>query len=395
MTSLNPFRLERFFAKYEFNTKYLMCVSDPESLTIKELFELTGDSQALWEEFGKLPLCYTESSGHPELRQLIANLHNPEKISAKNVLVHTGAEEVILTAFSTLVNAEDHIICVTPCYQSSVEIPKTRGCEIDEWSVELKDGKYILDFDKLEALIKPNTKLVAINSPHNPTGLHFTKEDQDKLIKILEPKGIILIADEVNRCSEHDLSYRIPSFADVYENTVSIGVMSKSYGLPGIRIGWAASQRLDILNEMATMKDYTTICNPAPSEFLAIVGLKYSDKLLNRLLPIYHQNLGLLDEFFANHKDKFEWIRPKAGIVTFVKLNAAYWNDKLPGDGPLADRFSKDLLDKVQVLVAPGSQFDALDNGNWNEHFRLGYGRKNLPEVLAEFKRYVDLISQN
>ncbi|KAI9291666.1 PLP-dependent transferase, partial [Neoconidiobolus thromboides FSU 785] len=283
-----PFELERFFAKHEFTSKYLLCCSDPQSYTIRELIDLSEDPAKVREEFESLHLGYTESSGDPELRELVADLlYNGQgsnvNFNQENILIHTGAQEVIFTSCKGILKEGDKVMIQTPCYQSHYELPRSLGCEIIEIPTTInEEGKWDLDFKKIEQNIDESVKMLLINTPHNPTGFHFTLQQQKKLIDIIKPYDTILLADEVNRFSEHKDGLLLPSFAQIYNNCISISVLSKSFSLPGIRLGWAASQNLKLLEALVQCKDYTTITNPAPSEFLAKVALRNKEKILKR-----------------------------------------------------------------------------------------------------------------
>ena len=189
------------------------------------------------------------------------------------------------------------------------------------------------------------------------------------------PERIISLffCDEVYRELEHSPEFAIPAFADAYENGVSVGVMSKSYGLPGLRIGWIASQNQSILEKLAVLKEYTTICNAAPSEFLAGVALRNRHVILERNLKILHSNLALFDAFFEKYTHLFSWYKPNAGSITLVKM--LFDNDDMA--------FAEQALKKQSVLLLPGGIYD------YNGYFRIGLGRKNIPTSLKQFETFI------
>ncbi len=365
--NLNPFQLERYFAKYEFNVEYTLCSSDCEAMTIADLLALEENARA---KFDAQWLGYTESPGAPSLRQEIARVY--ETISPEQVLVHTGAEEAIFLFMHAALNAGDHIIVHAPCYQSLMEVARGIGCEVTRWSAR-EENRWALDVEELRALIRPNTRVIVINTPHNPTGYLMPRADYSRVNDLARAHNIILFSDEVYRESEYDATTRLPAACDVNRNAVSLGVMSKTYGLPGLRIGWVATHNASLYERMTALKDYTTICNSAPSEFLAELALRHRAKLAARNVDIIARNLNLLDEFFAEHAEQFEWLCPRAGPIAFPKLKRAN-----------AEKFCHELVTRAGVLLLPGTLFD--DAGN---HFRIGFGRKNLPEALARTRTFL------
>ena len=289
---LQPFKLERYFAQYEFNVKYLLGASDCESFSISEILEWEKNAT---EQFHKLHLGYTESLGHPKLRTEIAKLY--QNINAQQIIVHSGAEEAIFLFMHALLKPKDHVIIHAPCYQSLIEIPREIGCSISKWQASEKN-KWALNHEKLKELTNKNTKAIILNLPHNPTGYLMEKKQYMQLIEYCRKYGIYLFLDEVYRYSEYNPKIRLPAAADIYEKAVSLGVMSKTFGLPGLRIGWIATQNKKIYQKIEQLKDYTTICNSAPAEFLATVALKNKNKIIKRNLNIIQNNVDILDRFF-------------------------------------------------------------------------------------------------
>jgi len=261
--NIAPFRLERYFAKYEFNVEYLLCSSDCESVQIKELLKFEPGAEM---RLNNLRLGYTESEGNPSLRNEICKIY--ESTKPENILVHSGAEEAIFLFMQAVLKPGDHIIVHWPCYQSLFEIAKSIGCDVTKWKAD-EDNGWSLDINELEASIKDNTKVIVLNIPHNPTGFLMSRKDYLEVCRLAEKRGLILFSDEVYRESEYDINDRLPSASDINKSAVSLGVMSKTYGLAGLRIGWIATRNKEIYKRMVSLKDFTTICNIAPSEFLA------------------------------------------------------------------------------------------------------------------------------
>jgi aspartate/methionine/tyrosine aminotransferase len=364
---LNDFKLERFFAKYEFTTPYLLCSSDCESFKVEELFELDKNAE---KDFKKLWLGYTEYPGSLALRVEISKLYIHS--TPENIIVFAGAEEGIFVFMNALLNPGDNIIVQAPCYQSLYEVANAIGCNVYEWVMNAENN-WELDIDFLRKNITEHTKAIIINFPNNPTGYTISKEKLNKIIDIAKQHDIFILSDEVYRFLEYREEDRLPAVCDVYDKGVSLGVMSKSFGLPGLRIGWIVTKDNALLRKMASFKDFTTICNSAPSEFLAALALKHKEFILNRNLEIVKTNLQHLEAFFEKHSNRFAWIKPKAGPLIFPELKFTQ----------NAEIFCLDLIKKKGVLVMPGNQFNYSNN-----HVRIGFGRKNMLEALAKLEEY-------
>lgn len=366
---ITDFKLERYFARHEFSSPYLLCCSDCETLTIQDILQLGGEEAK--RDFMNLGLGYTESPGSKELRSRIAGIY--DHMEAENILVTAGAEEAIFIFMNTSLVPGDHVIVQYPYYQSLGEVAGAIGCEVSHWQMQEAQG-WEPDLQSLIHMIKPSTRAVIVNMPNNPTGYLLSRQDFIDLAEILRERNILLFSDEVYRLLEYRDSDRLPAACDIYENAVSLGVMSKAYGLAGLRIGWVASRNPKIIRDMAAFKDYTTICNSAPSEFLAAIALKHSETIVSRNLEIIRHNLLLLDDLFERYSGIFSWNRPKAGPIAFPSVD---W----PGG---ADGFCSGLNTVSGVLLLPSSCF-----GFGSRNFRIGFGRKNMPEALEQLQNYL------
>jgi len=365
--NLPPFKLERYFAKHEFNTEYVLCSSDCEAMSIADLLAM---EEGAAEKFRNVWLGYTESQGSPPLRKEICNLY--ETLQPEDILVHTGAEEAIFLFMHAMLKENDHVVVHTPSYQSLSDVAKSIGCNISPWRAREENG-WALDIDELRGLLRTNTKAIIINIPHNPTGFLMPRTDYEAMHQFVEENGLLLFSDEVYRESEYDPATRLPAACDLGEYAMSLGVTSKTYGLAGLRIGWVATKNKKVYDSMAALKDYTTICNSAPSEFLAEIAMRNRQILAARSLDIIKNNLNIMDEFFSRHTDLFSWVRPRAGSMAFPRY--------LAGD---AESFCDKVVREAGVLLLPGSVYDDTDN-----HFRLGLGRKNLPQAVNRLEGYL------
>ena len=291
-------------------------------------------------------------------------------------MVHSGAEEAIFLFMHAAFETGDHVIVHWPCYQSLSDVAQAIGCDVSLW-VAREENRWALDLDELRRLIRPSTKAIILNTPHNPTGYLMSRADYESVHGFARENNLLLFSDEVYRESEYDPATRLPAACDIGDHAISLGVISKTYGLAGLRIGWIATKNRKIYERMASIKDYTTICNSAPSEFLAEVAMRNRQKLIDRNLGIIKYNLSIMDSFFPHHANLFSWICPRAGSMAFPRY--------LGGD---IEAFCDELVRKAGVLLLPGSMYDEHAN-----HFRLGLGRKNLPEAVVRLEEFLGKVS--
>ncbi len=367
--SISPFKLERFFAKYEFSAKYLLSSSDIESLGMDELLKMgSPETLALWKS---LRLGYTESQGNPQLRNEIAKGY--ENIRPEHVMI-AAPEEAIFVAMHTLLEPGDHVIALSPTYQSLYEIARSIGCSLSSWDLQPGENRWTIDLDKLEDCITDRTRLLVINFPNNPTGFLPSRQEFDSILTIADKHGLRIFSDEMYRQLEPEPSLRLPSVSDLYSRGISLSGLSKSYALPGLRIGWLTTREYGLIERCITFKDYTTICNSAPSEILAIIAVQNTARIVARNLEIIRANTIIAKQFFDQHSDRLAWIPPRAGSIAFPR-----WL----GPEPLAE-FANELIEKQGIMIVPGNIFDYPGN-----HFRLGLGRINLNEALERVDEYL------
>lgn len=367
MLPVKPFKLERYFAKYEFNAEYMLSSSDAEPLTKAELLAYAGNAhRALWDD---LWLGYTESQGHPLLLEAVAALY--DGVTPGDV-IEVVPEEGIFIAMNALLSAGDHVVVTYPAYQSLYQVAESLGCAVSHWLPE-PDG-WQFDVSDLAALIRPETRLIVVNFPHNPTGAILSGDAFAAVVALAREHGCILFSDEMYRWSEHDPADRLPAACEVYKNAVSLSGLSKTFALPGLRTGWLVTRHPDIMSRFVELKDYTTICGSAPGEILALIALSVKDDLIARTLSIVRDNLSMLADYFTRHAETFAWHPPRAGTVTLVEFK-----------GPTSiDAFAEQLVSEKGVMLVPASQFDYE-----GPYFRLGFGRRNLPEALARLEEFL------
>jgi len=373
MPRLPDFKLETYFSKWEFSARYHMTASDAQSMTTAELLDMATLEQRQAHE--NLWLGYTETFGDPELRDIIAGLYR--QMQRADILCFAGAEEGIYIAMHALLERGDHAIVVTPNYQSSETIPLSI-CDVSAVALDPEDG-WSLDIDAVAAAIRPNTKLISINFPHNPTGKVLEGERFEALVDLCRRHGIWLFSDEVYRGLTVDEKPVLPAAADVYERGLSLGVMSKSYGLPGLRIGWIACRDHGLISKMERMKHYLSICNSGPGESLAKIALLNADRILDRNNRLVASNLSKLKLLFAEFEHLFDWYTPDGGCVCYPRYKGA--------DG--VETFARDLVERAGVLLLPASLYRSDLNSTPDDRFRIGFGRANIDEGIAAMRSYL------
>jgi len=367
--SIPRFELERYFAKHEFTAEYLLAPSDCEPVPMAELLERADEeARGLWQS---LRLGYTESPGHPHLRAAIAGAY--KTIDPAQVLV-AAPEECIFLTMTSLLRAGDHVVSTFPGYQSLYEIARAIGSEVSLWTPVEEDG-WRFRIEELERLLRATTRLVVVNFPHNPTGALPTPTEFEAIVDLVRGAEATLLSDEMYRGLEFDAARKLPAACDLYERALSLSGLSKAYGLAGLRIGWLAGRDATALGRIAEAKDYTTICSSAPSEILALIALRNQETLVEGQRTRIERNLVHLDGFFRTHNSRIHWHRPEAGSVGFPRI--ACTDD--------TDRFCADLVEEAGILLLPSSVFSY-----GTEHVRIGFGREDLPEVLARFGVWLD-----
>jgi aspartate/methionine/tyrosine aminotransferase len=364
---ITPFRIEEYMGKHEFSARYLLSSSDAESVTIEEILSLEPGAH---DAFLKHWCGYTESPGAPWLREVLSTIY--KTVSPDQLVVVSAAEEAIFLFYHALLTPQDHAIVETPCYESALTLPKSTGAAVSGWK-RRPENDWRHDLAALEALIRPNTRALYINTPHNPTGLLMPLEIFRGVLELAAKRNIYVFSDEVYRELEHDPATRLPAACDLYDRALSLGSVSKTYGLPGLRLAWLASRDQAFLQKIISLKHYTTICASAPSEFLTALAFRHRERFVARNLKIVQDNLSLLTAFFARHKNLFQWTPPNAATIGFARFKVQQE----------VQEWCENLVRDAGVLLLPGTVYDEP------RHIRFGYGRKNMPESLAQFENYL------
>ena len=363
------FHLERYMSLYEFSARYSLASSDCESFPLAEVVSWADDEcRRLWEA---LTLGYTESQGLPQLREEIAGLY--DGVAAGDVL-EVVPEEGILIAMTVLLEPGDHVIVTHPGYQTLYGIAEGLGCEVTYWQPDEEQG-WRFDPGFVRDAVRPATRLIVANFPHNPTGYLPTGAEYQDLLDIAADAGAYLFSDEMYRGLEQDPATRLPSAVERYEKAVALSGMSKTYSMPGLRVGWLATRDRELYACLAAYKDYTTICAGAPSEILALIGLRERERIVARNLRTIAGNLDRLEAFAVARPELLSLVRPRAGSICLARLGAA--------EGALA--FCRRLVEEAGALLLPSTVF-----GYGDAHVRFGLGRVDFGEGLEAFAVWLE-----
>jgi aspartate/methionine/tyrosine aminotransferase len=372
---LPDFRLEVFLGRWEFAARHHLTASDAQTLTIRELLDLADPTAR--EKFEQLTLGYTPTWGTDELREAIASTY--DTVEPKDVLTFAGAEEAMFWALQELVGPGDHAVVTVPNYQSMESVTLATGAEVEALQLRPEDG-WAPDLDALESLVKPNTRLIAINFPNNPTGAVPDRATFTTIVELCDERDIRLFSDEVYRGLELDQATTLPQAADLSDSAISLNVMSKAYGLPGLRIGWLACRDRALLERLEKRKHYTSICNAAPSEQLAAIALKAGDQIKARNRGIIASNLPVFDEFFARFEHVFEWSHPQGGCVCFPRLTT----------GEPTASFCERLVQSAGVVLLGGDIYHSELAEVPADRFRIGVGRRDPEPGLEALARFLE-----
>lgn len=367
LSGLRPFELERYFAQHEFSATHLLSSSDCETCTVQDLLALEPGSL---EQLLACGLGYSPSAGQPALRAALAQRYTT--LTADDIVVHVGAQEVLLTTLHALLKPGDHVVIQWPCYASLEEIPRALGCRVTRWPMRFVPATgFEADLEALQLVLAQRPALLVVNWPHNPTGHHVDAATQRMVVDLADRAGTILLWDEVYRGLELADQPALPAAADLHPDAISVGVLSKAAGLPGLRVGWLATRNQAVRSRVLELKDYTTICNSVPAEMLGAVAVRHLDALMGANKAVLQHNRQLCAAFLKRAGPALEGTLPHAGPVMFPRL--AQGRDA----GPLCLA----AVDRHGVMVLPGQVFGLP------AHFRLGLGRRSFPAALQAFER--------
>jgi aspartate/methionine/tyrosine aminotransferase len=376
---LPDFALEVYFSRWEFEAEIHLCASDVETLSVGELLDLAGDPAG--EGLRAVRLGYIETWGTDRLRAAVAAGY--AGLEPSDVLAFCGAQEALFWLHQLLLSPGDHAIVTVPNYQSIEAVSVAMGVAVDGlplWAGEGDSLEWVLDLDRLAALIRPETRLLSVNFPNNPTGFVPPRNDWLALLRLCEQRGVRVISDEVYRGLAADPADELPQAVDVSPSAISVNVLSKAYGLSGLRLGWVATRDRALLARLERAKHYTSICNPGPSEHLGSLALEHREALLGRNRRLVAANRARLSSFMADHADVFDPRPGLGGCVVFPRLR---------GDRDV-DAFCQELVTETGVLLLPGSVYRSGLATVPPRHLRFGLGRRDCAVGLARLAAFLE-----
>ena len=376
---LPDFRLEVHFSRWEFVARHNLTASDAQTMTVSELLALGSDGDRA--AFDDLALGYVPTWGSDRLRAAIAGTY--ATCGPEDVLAFAGAEEAMFWALQLLAEPGEHVVVTVPNYQALETVPRAAGVEVTGVLLDERDG-WRLHLDEVEAALRPTTRVVAVNFPNNPTGAVPDAATFAALVVLCEERGIRLFSDEVYRGLELDPARTLPQAADLSPTALSLNVLSKSYGLPGLRVGWLACRDHAVLERLERHKHYTSICNAGPSELLGAIALGAGAQVQARNSAIMAENLQQFDAFFARHAARFEWAPPQGGCVAFPCY--------LGSEG--VEEMCRELLDRDSVFLLPASIYRSDLAPVPEDRFRIGVGRRDPGPALEAFDAYLERLAR-
>lgn len=366
LSSLHPvgypardLELATYLSRRHASTVHHLSASECETMTLADLLALADAEDA--ERWAALRLGYTDPLGAPWLRSAVASCY--QAVTEHDLVCFAGAQEALYAILHALLSPRDHAIVVLPSYQSMETLP-LELCAVSGVALDPSDG-WSLDVDAIAAAVRPNTRMVTISFPNNPTGKQLEQDRFAALVALCRHHGLWLLSDEVYRLTERDPARRLPHAADAYERGISLGAVSKAYGLPGLRIGWVACPDQELTGRLATIRQYLSTCSAGPSELLASIALKAAPAILARNRAISETNLARLLTFLAQHEALFDCHPPEGGMVCYPRYKSA---EKV-------ESFVARIAETAGVLLLPASVFRSELAKLPTDRFRIGFGR--------------------
>lgn len=361
--NIETFQLERWMTTYELDVDYDITESGIYPMSVRDLVELVPEHerQQMLDDLLDIRLGYSEARGTQELRtELAATYANS---TPDNVLITTGAIEANFLLFNVLLNPGDHVIAVHPAYQQLYSVPRGIGCDVDLWRLTPESG-FTFDLDALEAMIRPSTQLIVINTPHNPTGAALTDAEMRRIYDLAEANDCWLLCDEAYRWLELPGAESLAKPGrDLGDRAISTGTFSKPFGLPGLRIGWLVAPE-EIVQRCWELRDYISLSPGKLNDALALHALRHREQILERNRGIIAQNLETVEAWLERNETFVRWTRPHGGLLALLEYKL-----EIPSQS-LANR----LAEEYSVMLAPGAAFD------YEHHLRIGIGQR--PDIF-------------
>ena len=368
---IKPFAVEEWMNAWEVGAKYNIAETCVDSISMNELFELTGEDKT--EFLNRLcarRLSYGDIEGLPEFRKGVCGLY--KTLNIENIVPTHGASGANHHVFYSLISPGDRVVSIMPTYQQLYSIPESYGADVQILYLS-KENNYLPDLEKLRRLVTPKTKMICINNPNNPTGALMSEQMLREIVEIARSADAWILCDEVYRHLSQEDGW-CPSIVDLYEKGISVSSMSKVFSLAGLRLGWIATHDMSVVKSCLSHRDYNLVSCGVFDEMLAAVALKHRDKLLERSRKIVRENLQILDDWVGS-EPHVSYVKPKAGTTALV-----YYDLDIS-----SYEFCEEMYKKTGAFVTPGDCFEVPHS------MRIGYayGKQDLIDGLKAISEYI------
>ena len=368
---IKPFAVEEWMNAWEVGAKYNIAETCVDSISMNELFELTGEDKT--EFLNRLcarRLSYGDIEGLPEFRKGVCGLY--KTLNIENIVPTHGASGANHHVFYSLISPGDRVVSIMPTYQQLYSIPESYGADVQILHLS-KENNYLPDLKKLRRLVTPKTKMICINNPNNPTGALMSEQILREIVEIARSADAWILCDEVYRHLSQEDGW-CPSIVDLYEKGISVSSMSKVFSLAGLRLGWIATHDMSVVKSCLSHRDYNLVSCGVFDEMLAAVALKHRDKLLERSRKIVRENLQILDDWVGS-EPHVSYVKPKAGTTALV-----YYDLDIS-----SYEFCEEMYKKTGAFVTPGDCFEVPHS------MRIGYayGKQDLIDGLKAISEYI------
>ena len=368
---IKPFAVEEWMNAWEVGAKYNIAETCVDSISMNELFELTGEDKT--EFLNRLcarRLSYGDIEGLPEFRKGVCGLY--KTLNIENIVPTHGASGANHHVFYSLISPGDRVVSIMPTYQQLYSIPESYGADVQILHLS-KGNNYLPDLEKLRRLVTPKTKMICINNPNNPTGALMSEQMLREIVEIARSADAWILCDEVYRHLSQEDGW-CPSIVDLYEKGISVSSMSKVFSLAGLRLGWIATHDMSVVKSCLSHRDYNLVSCGVFDEMLAAVALKHRDKLLERSRKIVRENLQILDDWVGS-EPHVSYVKPKAGTTALV-----YYDLDIS-----SYEFCEEMYKKTGAFVTPGDCFEVPHS------MRIGYayGKQDLIDGLKAISEYI------
>lgn len=368
---IKPFAVEEWMNAWEVGAKYNIAETCVDSISMNELFELTGEDKT--EFLNRLcarRLSYGDIEGLPEFRKGVCGLY--KTLNIENIVPTHGASGANHHVFYSLISPGDRVVSIMPTYQQLYSIPESYGADVQILHLS-KENNYLPDLEKLRRLVTPETKMICINNPNNPTGALMSEQLLREIVEIARSADAWILCDEVYRHLSQEDGW-CPSIVDLYEKGISVSSMSKVFSLAGLRLGWIATHDMSVVKSCLSHRDYNLVSCGVFDEMLAAAALKHRDKLLERSRKIVRENLQILDDW-VDSEPHVSYVKPQAGTTALV-----YYDLDIP-----SYEFCEEMYKKTGAFVTPGDCFEVPHS------MRIGYayGKQDLIDGLKAISEYI------